>query len=87
MTGSRYAVDVDQLVYHGAFHLDAHTFFMQNMKEEQPDFIAEIITQISTKAVFKYWRNKYHNVVHYNMKQRHFMDNKKTSWKNYRTLR
>ena len=45
MTGSKYAVAVYQLEYHGALHPDAHMFFMK-IQEEQPDIITSIMTKI-----------------------------------------
>ena len=52
MTGSKYAVSVFQLEYHGEIHADAHMFFIK-MKEEQTDIITEIMTQISPTAGLK----------------------------------
>ena len=52
MTGSKYAVNVDQLEDHGAIHPDAHMFF-RKIQEEQPGIITAIMTQFSLKAGFK----------------------------------
>ena len=49
MTGSKYAIDVDQLEYYGVLHPDAHMLFMK-MVEEYPDSITAIMTQLSLKS-------------------------------------
>ena len=49
MTGSKYAVNVAYLEYHGALHTDAHMFFMK-IQEEHPDIITTIMTQLLLKV-------------------------------------
>ena len=81
MRGSKYAIDVAQLEYHGALHLDAHMLFMK-IQEEHPDVIKAIMTQLSLKSGLKEWGTKYHNAVHSEMRQLHFRDTFKTMhWK------
>ena len=57
MTGSNYAVDVAQLEDNIELHQDIHMFFMKT-KEEQPDIITEIMTQLFLKAGLKKLRKK-----------------------------
>ena len=57
MTGSKYAINMDQLEDNGALHMEAHMFFMK-MQEEQPDIIAAIMTQLLLKAGLKQWGEK-----------------------------
>ena len=52
MTGSKYAVDMYQLEYHGALHPDVHILSMK-MQEEQPDVITVIMAQLSLKVRLK----------------------------------
>ena len=63
ITGSKYAVAVDQLEYHGEIHQYAHMFFMKR-QEEKTDFIIAITTQLLFKAGLKEWGSKSHNTVH-----------------------
>ena len=48
MTGSKYAVAVDQLEDNGALHADSHMLFIK-MQYEQPDMITKIMKKLSLK--------------------------------------
>ena len=68
MKGSKYAVAVAQLEYHGALHPDAHMLFIK-IQEEQPDIITEIMAHLSLNAGLKEWGTKVHNAVQYETNQ------------------
>ena len=67
MKGYNYAPTVAQLEDRGALHPDAHMFFIK-MKEEHPDIITAIMTQLLLVGGLEQWGNKYHNYVHSEMK-------------------
>ena len=48
--------------------------FMKTMQEEQPDFIAVIMMQLSLKALLKERENKSHEAVHSEMKKIHLRE-------------
>ena len=51
MSGSsKYAYAVTQLKSQGALYPDAHMFFHGSIWQEEPDFVAAIMTQLSLKA-------------------------------------
>ena len=74
MKGSKYAVSVVQLEDKLVLHLDAHTFFMKTMQQEQRYVIAAIMTQITLKERFKEWVTKYHNAAKSNLEQLNLRD-------------
>ena len=63
-------------------HLDENILFIQNIEEEKPYAVSEIMTQISLNKGLKEWGTKSHNTAHYDMKKLYFRDTfKPMHWK------
>ena len=72
MLGSKYSFAVEQLEWQGVLHSDTHMFVQEDFYQVEPDVVAAVMAQLSTKAGLRAWGDKALPAVKSEMKQLHF---------------